>query len=112
LLLAANELVPATETKVEVEILEIGTAVLVLNCIESIDYLTLVACLTGFNRNVGSGDGIDFVGYLTLLVKKKERRGRRVSAVTEGALGSWKLPQGYFGLVYVLKLRIRRFWLL
>ena len=34
----------------------------------------------GFDRDVGSWGRSDFVGSLTLLVKKKEKRGRRVSA--------------------------------
>ena len=60
----------------------------------SIDYLNIGMMLEArFDRNVGSGDGYLFVGYLTLLVKKKERRGRRLSVATEEALGSWTLPK-------------------
>ena len=41
----------------------------------------LVGCLSqGLTGMLGLGDGVVFVCYLTLLVKKKEKRGRRVSA--------------------------------
>ena len=60
----------------------------------SIDYLDIGMMLEArFDRNVGSGDGYLFVGYLTLLVKKKERRGRRLSVVDEGTFGFWILPK-------------------
>ena len=36
---------------------------------------------------LGLGDGVFFVWFLTLLVKKKEKRGRRVSAVDLESFG-------------------------
>jgi hypothetical protein len=36
----------------------------------------------GLTGMLGLGDGVVFVCFLTLLVKKKEKRGRRVSAVS------------------------------
>ncbi len=48
---------------------------------------------TRFDRDVGSGDGEFFVWFLTLLVKKKEKRGRRVSAVSRRVpSGIWMVP--------------------
>jgi hypothetical protein len=49
-----------------------------------------VGCLSqGLTGMLGLGDGICSVCFLTLLVKKKEKRGRRVSAEYEGAFGFW-----------------------
>ena len=71
MLLAANELAPEIGSETD----DFG--------VKNSAVITLHGSMlkTGFDRNVGSGDGYLFVGFLTLLVKKKERRGRRVFAV-------------------------------
>jgi hypothetical protein len=57
----------------------------------------MCGCFVWIDRNVDLGTGIFSVGYLTLLVKKKERRGRRVSEADRIDASWFGLLNGYFG---------------